>query len=120
MGALFETAYILRFRGTAFEKMYADWSISEPYPVAGYAMSVGMKPFKKDQWQGCVSAMFSATKTEKSGQYICPPAIPEPGNALFQDEDGKLAESLMALTRQVIKEKTYSKSVEKGCPMEFY
>jgi NAD(P)-dependent dehydrogenase (short-subunit alcohol dehydrogenase family) len=92
--------------------------IHEPYPLGGYAMSVGMKPFKKDQWQGCVSAMYAATKTERSGEYICPPAIPEKGNALFQDE--KLAESLMALTRKVIKEKMYAESVEKGCPMEFY
>lgn len=83
-------------------------------------MSVGMKPFKKDQWQGCVSAVFCATKTDRSGEYICPPAIPEKGNALFQDEDGKLAESLMALTRKVVKEKMYADSVEKGCPMEFY
>jgi NAD(P)-dependent dehydrogenase (short-subunit alcohol dehydrogenase family) len=92
--------------------------IHEPYPLGGYAMSVGMKPFKKDQWQGCVSAVFAGTKTEKSGEYICPPAIPEKGNALFQDE--KLEESLMALTRKVIKEKMYAESVEKGCPMKFY
>jgi hypothetical protein len=64
------------------------------------------------------SAVFGATKTEKSGEYICPPAIPEKGNALFQDE--KLAESLMALTRKVVEEKMYAKSVKKGCPMEFY
>jgi hypothetical protein len=81
-------------------------------------MSVGMKPFKKDQWHGCVSAVFAATKTESSGEYICPPAVPEKGNALFQRED--LAESLMALTREVVKEKMYGESVEKGCPMEFY
>lgn len=42
--------------------------IHEAYPLGGYAMSVGMKPFKKSQWEGCVSAMFAATKTEKSGQ----------------------------------------------------
>ena len=81
-------------------------------------MSVGLAPFKKDQWQGCVSAVFAATKTERSGEYICPPAIPEPGSALFQDE--QLAESLMALTKKVVKEKMHAESVGKGCPMEFY
>jgi hypothetical protein len=81
-------------------------------------MSVGMKPFKKDQWQGCVSAMYCATKTEKSGEYICPPAIPEKGSALVQDE--KLMERLMVLTVKVVKEKMYEESVGKGCPMEFY
>jgi len=94
--------------------------IHEPYPMGGYAMSVGMKPFKKDQWQGCVSAMFAATKTESSGQYICPPALPEEGNNLFRDRDGKLAEALMALTRKVVMEKMYGETVEKGCPVEFY
>jgi hypothetical protein len=81
-------------------------------------MSVGMKPFKKDPFQGCVSAMFAATKTEKSGQYICPPAIPESGNDLAQSED--LAEALMVLTKQVLKEKTSQDSVANGCPLEFY
>jgi len=92
--------------------------IHEPYPIAGYAMSAGLKPFKKDQWQGAVSAMYCATKTERSGEYVCPPAIPESGNKLVQDE--KLGEALMALTRKVVKEKTYSESVENGCPFEFY
>jgi NAD(P)-dependent dehydrogenase (short-subunit alcohol dehydrogenase family) len=96
-------------------KMSTD-DIHEPYPVAGYAMSVGMKPFKKDQWMGCVSSMFAATKTEKSGEYICPPAIPEEGNALYQKEG--LDEKLMTLTREIVKEKM---GVELGkCPLEFY
>ena len=94
--------------------------IHEPYPLGGYAMSVGMEPFKKDQFQGCVSTMFAATKTEKSGQYICPPAIPESGNKLAQDEGGHLTDALMALTRQVVREKMYGDSVEKGCPLELY
>ncbi|KAF4630944.1 hypothetical protein G7Y89_g7196 [Cudoniella acicularis] len=49
----------------------SQYDIHEPYPLGGYAMSVGMSPFKKDQFQGCVSAVFAATMTEKSGQYIC-------------------------------------------------
>jgi len=65
-----------------------------------------------------VSTVFAATKTEKTGEYICPPAIPESGNALSQDE--KLGEALMTLTRQIIKDKTRNDSVEKGCPFEFY
>lgn len=78
-------------------------------------MSVGMKPFKKDQFEGCVSAMFAATKTQNSGQYICPPAIPEEGSSQFQDDT--LMENLMSLTKQVIQEKTPADI--KGCPLEF-
>lgn len=90
--------------------------IHEAFPLGGYAMSVGMEPFKKNQFEGCVSAMFAATKAEKSGQYICPPAIPEPGSSLFQD-DG-LMENLMKLTNDVIQEKTKGDSVVKGCPFD--
>jgi NAD(P)-dependent dehydrogenase (short-subunit alcohol dehydrogenase family) len=91
--------------------------IHEAFPLGGYAMSVGMEPFKKDQFEGCVSAMFAATKTSKSGQYICPPAIPEEGSKLFQDDE--LMENLISLTKQVVQEKTKSDSVDKGCPFNF-
>ncbi|KAI8315317.1 putative oxidoreductase bli-4 [Colletotrichum sp. SAR11_59] len=90
--------------------------IFEPYPLGGYAMAVGMEPFKKSQWEGAVSAVFAATAIKESGQYICPPAIPEAGNKLAQDE--KLADQLMELTRKIITEKTKSQSVDKGCPMD--
>ncbi|KAF5525026.1 putative oxidoreductase bli-4 [Colletotrichum aenigma] len=90
--------------------------IFEPYPLGGYAMAVGMEPFKKSQWEGAVSAVFAATAIKESGQYICPPAIPEAGNKLAQDE--KLADQLMELTRKIITEKTRSQSVDKGCPMD--
>ncbi|KAF4897559.1 putative oxidoreductase bli-4 [Colletotrichum viniferum] len=90
--------------------------IFEPYPLGGYAMAVGMEPFKKNQWEGAVSAVFAATAIKESGQYICPPAIPEAGNKLAQDE--KLADQLMELTRKIITEKTRSQSVDKGCPMD--
>ncbi|RKL34097.1 hypothetical protein BFJ72_g9584 [Fusarium proliferatum] len=73
------------------------------YPLAGYAMSVGMEPFKKDQFQGATSSVFAATITDKSGQYICPPAVPESGNELSQNE--QLGEQLMELTRKVISDK---------------
>lgn len=92
--------------------------IHEPYPVAGYAMSVGMAPFKKDQFQGCTPAMFAATKTEKSGQYICPPATPESGSELAQSVE--LQENLMKLTRDVVKKNFYDQSVAKGCPLKDY
>ena len=98
-------------------KMSAQ-DIHEPYPVAGYVMSVGMKPFKKDQFMGCVSTMFAATATTKSGEYICPPAVPESGNQLAQDSE--LGEQLMRLTRDVVKEKTYDDSAAKGCPFKDY
>ncbi|KAL6714759.1 hypothetical protein ACLMJK_008184 [Lecanora helva] len=92
--------------------------IHEPFPVAGYAMSAGMKPIKKDTWQGCVSTVFASTKTTKSGQYICPPAVPESGTPQAQDEE--LGEQLMKLTRELVKEKTYEDSAAKGCPFTDY
>ncbi len=92
--------------------------IHEPYPLGGYAMSVGMAPLKKDIMQGCVSTVFAATKTEKSGQYICPPAVPESGNALAQNEE--LGEQLMKLTREIVMEKTEKDSKDKGCPFTDY
>src|SRR3981189_3585853 len=72
--------------------------IHEAYPLAGFGISVGLNPFKKDQFMGAVSAMFAATKTTKTGQYICPPAMPEKGSALYNDDS--LMENLMSLTRQ--------------------
>ncbi|KAI2469982.1 NAD(P)-binding protein [Annulohypoxylon bovei var. microspora] len=78
--------------------------IFEPFPLGGYAMAVGMEPFKKDQFEGAVSTMFAATCTEESGQYICPPAVPEPGSKLSQDEI--LADNLMNLTWKIVTDKT--------------
>ena len=77
-------------------------------------MSVGMAPIKKDAMMGAVSSMYAATMATESGQYICPPAIPESGNALAQNEE--LGERLMKLTRDLVKEKTYADSFAKGCP----
>ncbi|KAJ3575428.1 hypothetical protein NPX13_g4036 [Xylaria arbuscula] len=77
--------------------------ILEPFPLAGYAMAVGMEPFKKNQFEGAKPALFAATVIDKSGQYICPPAVPESGSALAQDD--ALADRLMKLTRQVIVDK---------------
>ncbi|GKT87465.1 retinol dehydrogenase 12 [Colletotrichum tofieldiae] len=85
-------------------------------PSRGYAMAVGMEPFKKSQWEGAVSMVYAATAIKESGQYICPPAVPEPGSKLAQDD--ALADQLMELTRQIISEKTKSQSVDKGCPMD--
>lgn len=92
--------------------------IHEPYPLGGYAMSVAMAPIKKNIMQGCVSTVFAATATTKSGEYICPPAVPESGNAMAQDE--QLGEDMMKLTRELIKEKTYKDSAAKGCPFKDY
>ena len=92
--------------------------IHEPYPILGYAMSGAMKPFKKDQWEGSASALFALTKTTKSGQYICPPAIPEPGSSLSQDE--ALGEQMMKLTTDLVAQKFKAESVDKGCPLKAY
>lgn len=42
--------------GIVDTKMSQD-DIHEPYPLAGYLMSVGLKPFKKNQFEGCLSSM---------------------------------------------------------------
>jgi NAD(P)-dependent dehydrogenase (short-subunit alcohol dehydrogenase family) len=98
-------------------KMSAE-DIHEPFPLAGYLMSVGMKPLKKDIWMGCVSTVYAATAVKQSGQYICPPAISEPGNE--QSQSKELGEALMQLTRDIVKSKFGSQSVEKGCPLKDY
>lgn len=90
--------------------------IHEPYPILGYGLSVFMEPFKKSQWQGCVPAVYAATVTEKSGEYVCPPKVVEEGTAMSNDE--ALGEQLMKLTREIVEEKTGAK--EKGCPLTFY
>lgn len=88
--------------GVVSTKMSTD-DIHEPYPLAGYLMSKGLELFKKDQFEGALSTLYASTMTEKSGEYICPPAAPEPGSELAQNYD--LAENLMKLTREVVKEK---------------
>ncbi|KAI3318715.1 retinol dehydrogenase 12 [Xylariaceae sp. AK1471] len=90
--------------------------IFEAFPLGGYAMAVGMEPFKKTQFEGAVPAMFAATVTQESGQYICPPAVPEPGSKLAQDD--ALADRLMELTRKIIVEKTKPESAGQGCPFD--
>lgn len=60
--------------------------IHEPYPLAGYGMSVAMAPFKKDQFEGALSSVFACTTTTGSGQYICPPAIVEEGTELARPD----------------------------------
>ena len=88
--------------------------IHEAYPLGGYGMSVLMKPFKKHAMEGAVSAVYAATKTEGSGQYICPPAIIEPGSEMSQDK--ALGERLMKLTEDIIQQKTSAS--DKGCPVK--
>lgn len=77
--------------------------IHEPYPVLGSLMSVAMKPLKKDIWMGSVSTVYAATKTARSGEYITPPKIVEPGSELSRDDE--LGEQLMRLTRETVREK---------------
>jgi hypothetical protein len=81
-------------------------------------MSYGFAPFKKTQFEGAVSTMFAATKTEGTGEYICPPAIREPGSDLANND--KLGDQLMDLTWKIVKEKTKSSSADKGCPFKTY
>ncbi|RWA10410.1 hypothetical protein EKO27_g4694 [Xylaria grammica] len=80
--------------------------ILEPFPLGGYAMAIGMEPFKKDQFEGAKPAMYAATVAEDSGQYICSPAVPESGSELAQDDS--LADRLMKLTRRILMEKMKS------------
>jgi NAD(P)-dependent dehydrogenase (short-subunit alcohol dehydrogenase family) len=90
--------------------------ILEAFPLGGYAMTHGLNPFKKTQFEGAVSTMFAATVTDKSGQYICPPAVVERGSD--QANDDALGEQLMDLTWKIVKEKTKSTSADKGCPFK--
>ncbi|KEP47220.1 putative oxidoreductase bli-4 [Rhizoctonia solani 123E] len=76
--------------------------IHEPYPILGWGNNA-LYPLKKDIWDGAVSVMYVATKTENTGQYICPPAIPEAGSDFARDD--ALGEQLMVLTQQVLKSK---------------
>ena len=92
--------------------------IHEAYPLLGYGMSVLMKPFQKTQFEGCVSAMFAATVTTGSGQYINPPCLIEKGSDMANDPE--LAEQLMKLTREIVEQKTRSNSSGKGCPFKDY
>ncbi|KAF2156217.1 retinol dehydrogenase 12 [Myriangium duriaei CBS 260.36] len=90
--------------------------IHEAYPLLGYGMSAAMKPFKKSQFEGCVSTMFAATAVTHSGLYICPPCIVEKGSD--KANNLQLAENLMKLTRDLVEKKTRSQSSEKGCPFK--
>jgi len=103
--------------GVVATKM-SEKDIHEPFPLAGYVMSVGMQPFKKDQFEGALSTLYASTVTENSGEYICPPAAPEQGSDLANNEE--LGEQLMKLTRELVTEKTKKDSVDKGCPMKDY
>ncbi|KAG7117069.1 putative oxidoreductase bli-4 like protein [Verticillium longisporum] len=90
--------------------------ILEAFPLAGYGMAVGMEPFKKDQFEGAVPTVYAATVTKESGQYLCPPIVPEAGSKLAQDDE--LGDRLMELTRKVVMEKTKRKSADQGCPFD--
>ncbi|KAK4245079.1 hypothetical protein C7999DRAFT_34541 [Corynascus novoguineensis] len=90
--------------------------IFEAFPVGGFGMSYGVEPFKKDQFEGAVPTVYAATVADKGGQYICAPAIPEAGSELSQSEE--LADNLMELTRNVVREKMRGDSVAKGCPLD--
>lgn len=79
-------------------------------------MSVGMKAFRKDQFQGCVSIMYAATAIEDSGLYIAPQRIVEEGSPKANDME--LMERLMKLTREIVDEKTGAG--KKGCPLKEY
>lgn len=92
--------------------------IHEPYPIAGAIMSVGMAPFKKDQWEGSASTLYAATATNNSGEYICPPKTVEAGSELANN--AQLGEQLMKLTREIIASKYGEQSVQKGCPLKDY
>lgn len=87
--------------------------IHEPYPILGYGMSVLMYPFKKSEEQGSLSAMFAATVTKDTGNYITPPAQVESGTEKSQDK--QVGQHLMDWTIKIIAEKTDAK--QKGCPL---
>lgn len=90
--------------------------VHEAWPLLGYGMSVAMKPFKKSQFEGCVSTMYAATAAKEGGQYIAPPKIVEQGSD--KANDMALADRLMKLTAEVVEQKTRKESSQKGCPFK--
>nr|POE53364.1 putative oxidoreductase bli-4, mitochondrial [Quercus suber] len=78
--------------------------IHEAFPLLGYGMSVGLKPFRKTQFEGCVSTVYAATAIKDSGLYVAPPRIIEQGSP--KANDPRIMEHLMNLTREVVKAKT--------------
>jgi len=89
--------------GIVETKMSRD-DIHEPFPISGYAMSKGLQPFKKNLFDGALSTLFAGTATDRSGQYVCPPAAIEPGSDKSHDE--ALQDQLMLLTKEVLQQKT--------------
>ncbi|KAJ9478916.1 putative oxidoreductase ENV9 (putative) [Pseudozyma hubeiensis] len=73
--------------------------IHEPFPILGYGMNL-LNPIKKDIFQGCVSAMYSATQPTKGGNFICPPAVPEEGPAKSRDQE--MQDRLARLSKEII------------------
>lgn len=71
-----------------------------------------MDPIKKDQWQGAVPTVYAATTTTESGEWLCPPATPEPGSN--QAQSVELQENLMALTGKIYREKMDSAMADRG------
>ncbi|RAK73485.1 retinol dehydrogenase 12 [Aspergillus fijiensis CBS 313.89] len=90
--------------------------IHDAFPLLGYGMSIGLKPFRKTQFQGAVSTMYAATVATEGGQFICPPCIVEKGSD--KANDMQLADRLMKLTAEVVEKKTRSESSAKGCPFK--
>ena len=98
-----------------------------------YLDEAGLKPFRKSQFDGCISSMYAATTCTESGLYsefyrcrecfgreyadsfsvVAPPKITEKGSPKANDME--LAEQLMKLTKEVIDQKTHA--IQKGCPM---
>ncbi|KAG9999438.1 retinol dehydrogenase 12, partial [Aureobasidium melanogenum] len=88
--------------------------IHEAFPLLGYGMSLGLKPFRKTQFEGCVSSMYAATMAETGGNYIAPPKVYETPSEKGQDM--VLADRLMKLTAEIVESKTRTESSAKGCP----
>ncbi|RAK98715.1 retinol dehydrogenase 12 [Aspergillus ibericus CBS 121593] len=90
--------------------------IHEPYPLLGYGLSAGLKPFRKNQFQGAVSTLYAATVATEGGQFITPPRIVERGSD--KANYMQLADRLMKLTAEVVEKKTRPESSAKGCPFK--
>lgn len=61
--------------------------IHEPYPLLGYGMSVGLKPFRKSAFDGCVSTMYAATACNDSGLYSEFPTLESLLSPFCADQD---------------------------------
>lgn len=72
--------------------------VHEPWPVKGYLVSTLMKPLAKSPFEAARSALWNATMTKATGQYMNVPRITEEGSE--KSQDAAMGERLMKITEE--------------------